>query len=236
MREERLDVVLIAVVDELGEIELLHLDHAGVAELLPPSPPEILGGSVSLGFDGENYLVTWGASSDGRALRGARVSPSGEWLDSTGFRISREGALAALRAPAAIARRGAGSLVVWEEENADGHGLYAAEIGLDGTVHPPGGALLASIAEAAVAEPSVASDGGRAVAVWQDAGEAERDVLGAEIPAGGTEPEVFTVSAEPAVEEWPRVSTCGRASAFVTYIQRGPTGAGDVRGRLLGGG
>lgn len=228
--------VLIAVVDELGEIELIHMDQAGVATLLPPSPPEILGSSVSLGFDGENYLVTWGASDDGRALHGARVSPSGDWLDPVGFRIAREGAPAALKAPAAITRHGAGSLVVWEEENADGPGLYAAEIGADGVVLQPGGVLLAPIDEAAVAEPAVASYGARAVAVWQDAGEAGRDVLGAEIPASGVEPTVFTISANPAQGAWPRVSACGPASALVTYTRRGPTGAFDVRGRLLGGG
>ncbi|MGK4005747.1 hypothetical protein WMF31_24175 [Sorangium sp. So ce1036] len=232
--------VMIAVIDELGEIELIHLDQAGGAELLPPSPPEIVGSSVSLGFDGTSYLVTLGVSDGigepGRPLHGARVSPSGEWLDTTAFRIAREGATAALRKPAAITRHGDGSLVVWEEENDDGIGLYAAEIGPDGAVRQPGGVLFAPIDDAAVAEPAVASDGARAVAVWQHTGEAESDVRGAELPALGAEPEVLTVSADPARELWPRVSACGPANALVTYARRGSTGAFDVRGRLLGGG
>ncbi|MGK3998798.1 hypothetical protein [Sorangium sp. So ce1024] len=226
---------MIAVVDELGEIELIHLDQDGVAALLPPGPPEILGGSVAMGFDGVNYLVTWGASNDGLALHGARVSPTGEWLDATGFRVAREGARARLRAPAAVTRHGDGSLVVWEEEGDEGVALYATEIGANGAVARPGGALLARIDAAAVAEPAAASGGARAVAVWQHAGEAGLDLLGAAVPASGVEPEVFTVSADPTREAWPRASACGPANALLTYTRRGPTGASDVRARLLRG-
>ncbi|WP_437613642.1 hypothetical protein WMF20_12910 [Sorangium sp. So ce834] len=238
--------VMIATMNELGEVELVRLDQAGVPELLPASPPEIGGRSISLGFDGVNYLLTWTAYDSWNeygpvgTLYGARVRPSGEWLDLTGFRISHQDAMSTAPAVPAITRHGTGSLLVWEEENTDKIGLYATEISSDGTVLQPGGALLALINRTprtwSETNPAIASDGARSVAVWANAAGADGlDVLGAEILGSEEAPALFTVSADPDTEGWPRISTCGPANAFVTYTRRGPTGIVDVRGRLLGG-
>jgi hypothetical protein len=106
----------------------------------------------SVAFDGSNYLVVYTAPlpTGGTAIRGVRVSPSGQVLDADGgFEIAAEGF------DPDVAFDGSGYLVVWNHftASATGHDIFAARITTGGQVlgqftisERPGNELESSVA------------------------------------------------------------------------------------------
>jgi len=106
------------------------LDSAGIVISQEGSYDQ---GSPAVGFDGANFLVVW---QDGRSgwfdIYGARVTPQGAVLDSTGIPI----APAAYRQSSpAVGFDGANFLVAWQDNRSGGdYDIYGARV-------TPGGAV-----------------------------------------------------------------------------------------------
>ena len=91
-----------------------------------------------VGFDGANYLVVWmddsGPYGEPYRICGARVSPQGAVLDTTGIFISRR---YMSRCCIALASDGKNSLVVWEDDTSSGYygyTVYGTRVTQEGAV------------------------------------------------------------------------------------------------------
>jgi len=132
----------------------------------------------SVCWDGVNFLVVWIDRFSGSwRVRGARVSPEGQVLDTSGFVIS--GDTADGNRPS-VAFDGTNFLVVWSSA----FDIYGARV-------TPGGALLDSPAIAISRAPNtqqypaVSWDGSNFLVVWQDKRTDEGDIYGARVTPGG---------------------------------------------------
>jgi len=120
----------------------------------------------TVAFDGTNLLVTW---ADGRSsnydIYGARVTPSGIVLDSTGIAVST--AVDDQNAPA-VAFDGTSFLVVWQDARSGrGDDIYGARVTPSGAVLDSSG-IAVSTAVDDQGNPALAFDGTNFLAVWQD--------------------------------------------------------------------
>lgn len=118
----------------------------------------------AIASDGTDFLVVW---SDGRGTRtriyGARIRADGAPIDAPAFPIS-DGIGSAARPAVAY---GAGEYyVVWDDART-GSDLYGARVGADGTLIDATSRLLFT-ASGTQAAPSIAFDGTRFVATWDD--------------------------------------------------------------------
>jgi hypothetical protein len=103
------------------------LDSAGFAISTAPNNQEY----PVLTFDGTNYLVVWQDRRSGVDIYGARVTPAGAVLDSTGIAIST--AANAQEYPALVFD-GDNYLVVWEDYRNGSYDLYGARVTPVGSV------------------------------------------------------------------------------------------------------
>ncbi|MCP3142120.1 hypothetical protein [Pyxidicoccus xibeiensis] len=103
--------------------------------ILLPAGPEASGHQVA--WDGRVFLVVWEQpGSDGlRDIRGARVSRSGELLDTAGLEVA---VAPETQASPAVASSGDGFLVTWTDERA-GTGVWGTRVSRGGDVLDPGG-------------------------------------------------------------------------------------------------
>jgi hypothetical protein len=122
----------------------------------------------AVAFDGADYLVVW---EDGRGgqfvphIYGARITPSGVVLDTSGIPISNGGDLEGLPA---VAFDGSNFLVVWERWYGSAPSdIYGARVTPDGIVLDPSG-FAVSQASNYEYQPAVASDGTNSLVVWTD--------------------------------------------------------------------
>jgi large repetitive protein len=96
----------------------------------------------ALGFDGANFLVTWAdyrRSSVYADIYGARVTPGGTVLDTSGFVITEA---AKDQLGPALVFGTANFLVVWEDYRSSGDiDIYGAHVAPDGTVSDEGGVV-----------------------------------------------------------------------------------------------
>jgi hypothetical protein len=104
------------------------LDSAGIQIFSAPSWQW----SPALSFDGTNFLVVWTDNNDTSLdIAGARVSPAGTVLDSSGITIST---VATYRSYPAVAFDGTNHLVVWESEYNGSPCIYGVRVTAQGTV------------------------------------------------------------------------------------------------------
>lgn len=117
----------------------------------------------SLTFDGENYIVVW---QDNRSsyvwdIYGARVTPEGELLDSTGFIIS---AAFNPQSNPYTCTGNTGCFVVWQDMRDSDWKIYGTRITTDGVVLDTAGIVITNSWDAL--DPTVTFDGNNYLAVW----------------------------------------------------------------------
>ena len=140
----------------------------------------------AVGFDGANYLVVWddirgGSSSD---IYGARVTPEGVVLDSSGIAVARG---AQYETAPAVEFGGSSYLVVWQDDRAgyEQDDIYGARITPAGAVLDSAGIAISAAAHGQVA-PAVSSDGANFLVVWQDLRSGvDSDIYGTRVTTGG---------------------------------------------------
>jgi hypothetical protein len=120
-------------------------------------------------WNGRDYLVVWQAESPTtrvRAIRGARVSPTGVVRDPAGLAIG--GAAAYRQQFPVVAAAGERFVVAWEDGRVAPSGdLYVARVAADGTVLDPAGVHPFATFRTRTAA-ALSSDGARVLLGWQD--------------------------------------------------------------------
>jgi hypothetical protein len=149
-----------ARVTPAGEV----LDTAGF--IISSTPEEQM--EPAIAFDGQNYLVVWQDERGGEGnddIYGARVTPAGVVLDSTGMAISPHAASGEYQP--AVAFDGRDFLVTWRALDDGGYGdIYGARVTPEGSVLDSAGIAI-STAAPDEASPALAFDGENFLAVWQ---------------------------------------------------------------------
>jgi hypothetical protein len=119
----------------------------------------------AVAFNGTNYLVVWLDRSSGSFdVWGARVTPSGEVLDSTGIPISVG---SHEHWSPDVGSDGTNNLVVWEDNRGAYADIYGARVTPSGVVIDTNGFII-SDATYGQGQPSLAFDGSNFLVVWLD--------------------------------------------------------------------
>ncbi len=143
------------------------LDSAGI----PISVDTSAQWSVDLASDGHNFLVVWCDSRNGEYeygkydIYGARVTSTGEVLDTTGFPISVE---AEPKHSPTLAFDGQNFLVAWSDQRGGGghDDIYGARVTLEGVVLDTAGIAISTATEEQ-RFADLAFDGENFLVVWE---------------------------------------------------------------------
>jgi large repetitive protein len=194
------------------------LDTAGIAI----SPAQ--GGQYrpAVAYGGASYLATWDnyRNSDDDVC-GARVTPAGVVLDSSGIDVS----LAAndQQSPA-IAFDGTNFLVAWQDYR-DGSGftdIYGARVSPEGAVLDPTGFVISHAADDQ-RDPALVFDGANFLVVWDDGRDGgDWDILGARVTPQGIllDSAGFVISHAQFPQCYPAVASSGTNCFVVWYDWR----------------
>jgi hypothetical protein len=168
------------------------------------SPPDGYRACASATCGANEFLVTWeDGFASGRDVRGARVGPSGEVLDSAGIPIS--GQTGTQCAPA-TASDGTDFLVAWQDWRSGSYDIYCARVSQSGTVLDTAGVAVCTSSGDQVA-PVLTYNGTDYLVLWQS----QADLHGARISPHGVvlDPDGFIVSAAPATQQHAAVASDG---------------------------
>jgi hypothetical protein len=184
------------------------LDFAGIAMSTATGNQKF----PAVAFDGTNFLVVWedyrnGSYSD---IYGARVTPTGTVLDSSGISIST--AAQSQESPV-VTFDGTSFLVAWHDyRNGDTSDIYGARVTPDGAVLDPVGIAI-STAVHFQWDPAIASDGVNSLVVWKDWRGNSPNLYGARVTPDGTvlDPAGIAISTADGQQSMPAItfgSTC----------------------------
>ena len=184
----------------------------------------------ALAFDGENFLVVWqddcGSTID---IYGARVTPAGVVLDSTGIAISTE---AWSQEIPGLAFDGESFLVVWQDDRVSGYrDIYGARVTPAGVVLDSAGVAISAAARYQDS-PAVAFDGHSFLAVWHDDRSAPyRDIYGARVtPAAVVLDSAGIVISTAAYGQYEPVVAFDGTNSLVVWEDERTGGAYDIYG------
>ncbi|MGQ9708160.1 MAG: hypothetical protein ACUVUR_04725, partial [bacterium] len=182
--------------------------------------------SPALAFDGMNFLVVW---EDGRSsssdIYGARVSPSGVVLDTSGIGISTA---ANYQGYPAIAFDGTNYLVAWHDTRRGSWAdIYGARVTPVGAVLDPSGISIAAAANSQQI-PMVAFDGTNYLVVWSDDRRGYFDIYGARVNKSGTvlDPSGIVISGATNVQWRPDLAFDG--TNYLVFWQDNRSGGADI--------
>jgi hypothetical protein len=206
---------LLVVWDETGEsgrhIRGVRLTTGGTildTTSIRISPPDGYRACASIAYGTSEFLVAWedGFASN-RDVRGARVSPSGEVLDSAGILISEQ---TGTQCAPATASDGTDFLVAWQDWRNGSYDIYGARVSRTGTLLDTAGIAVCTNAGDQVT-PELAYSGTDYLVLWQAPGTAVRDIYGARVSRQGVvlDPNGFVVSAAPNVQDQPAAAADG---------------------------
>jgi len=188
---------------------------------------------VASGFDGTNHLVLWEDCRNKVGepdIYGARVTPAGSVIDSSGLLISQS---ARGQYNPALGFDGSNFLAVWEGDRSGYTDIYGARVTPDGAVLDPQGFVISAAANWQY-QPALAFDGTNYLVVWQDYrnGIDEPDIYGARVAPDGTvlDPSGIAIAAVADRQGYPAVSfgdgeftvvwQDGRNSDYDIYLAR----------------
>jgi hypothetical protein len=138
------------------------LDPAGI--VITQAPCDNEAPAPALAFGGTEFLVVWSDDNDGH-IYGARVSPQGTVLDTTGIAISQAAAYQCLPD---VGFDGMNFLVAWEDHRNGGRAnIYAARVTPAGTVLDTAGIVITQAPEEQFC-PAVGFDGANYLVAWED--------------------------------------------------------------------
>ncbi len=139
--------------------------------------------SPFVAFDGINYFVVWEDKRNGNYdIYAARVSPSGEILDTAGIPVST--AVNAQYSPS-VSFDGTNYFVAWSDIRNDADDIYGARVTPSGTVLDTGGIIISNASDKQYA-PSLISGVTDYLVVWTDWRRgAVSDIYGARITQSG---------------------------------------------------
>ena len=172
----------------------------------------------AIASDGDEWLVVWQKLTTAQwDVFGARVSASGEVLDSSPILIST--GPADETAPT-VAWDGTDFVVGWADLRlGTGKDIYAARVAPDGTVRDPAG-IAVSTAAGDQDTPSAAWEGSNVLMTWADLRSgASSDVVGARLSVDGHVVDVrgAAISHLPTDETQPAVTATSAGRALVAY-------------------
>ena len=175
--------------------------------------------------DETEFLVVWDETRDrSRDIRGVRLTPEGEVLDSLGIPISPAGND---QWYPAVDRGASDFLVVWEEGRYRDRDVRGARVRADGVVADSAGILIAGGSWEQRA-PDVASDGTDFLVVWQDLRSADYDIYCAGVSDSGTILFGIPLCVAAGWQVAPAVASNGTDYLVLWYSQT--TGAYDLYG------
>jgi len=168
--------------------------------------------TTSLSFDGVNYFVVWADErrGDNYDIYGARVTPAGALLDSSGIIISS--AFSGRKWPA-VAFDGTNYFVVWADwRNNEVADIYGARVTTSGVVLDPSGIPISTANDAQV-RCAVAFDGTNYFVVWDDyrVGWPVNDIYGARVTTDGVvlDPDGIPICTAPSNQSYPDIAFDG---------------------------
>jgi hypothetical protein len=180
----------------------------------------------ALAFDGQNYLVVW---TDQRAssyddIYGARVTPAGVVLDTSGIAISTA---TGVQGHLAVVSDGENFLVVWQTDmGADG--VYGARMTSAGVVLDPAGITISTLADGNAA---LVFDGENSLVVWQETRNGSgADLYGARVRSDGTVFGKGAVVSQEGIQSFPALARGPGDQMFLAY----QGWAGVVGGKAYG--
>ena len=139
----------------------------------------------AVGFDSACFLVVWGDARNGddEDIYGARVTPTGEVLDTQGIAISQADRD---QFDPDVSFDGTGFLVVWVDQRGGDYDVYGARVTPEGTVLDSSGIAISQAAYDQ-SSPAVGSDGANYLVVWQDnrTGSGWYDIYGTRVTSAG---------------------------------------------------
>jgi len=173
----------------------------------------------ALAFDGENFLAVW---EDWRGLSdicGARVSQSGQTLDTSCIAISTA---RSIQEEPAVAIGDGNYLVVWRDDRGLPSDIYGARVTPAGAVLDPQG-IAVSTAASSQESPAVASDGESFFVIWDDYRGSSHDIYGARVtPAGMVrDPQGIAISTAAGSQAHPAIAFGGGCFLVVWEDHRG---------------
>jgi hypothetical protein len=163
------------------------------------------------GFDGTNFLVVWqdDRNKSGEPdLYGARVTPGGGVLDTSGFLITL---CARGQYAPDVGFDGTNFLAVWQDDRNGYTDIYGARVTPGGTVLDPDGIAICT-AQNYQFSPAIAFDGTNFLVTWEDdRGDTTGDIYGARVTPGGQvlDPSGIAISDAPGRQRSPAVSFAG---------------------------
>jgi hypothetical protein len=174
-------------------------------------------GSAAVGFDGENFLVTWDDSRSGSEadIYGARVTPEGLVLDTAGFAVSQA---AYIQEFPALDFDGENFLVVWQDYGSEGYShVYGARVTPEGKVLDADGIAIGK-ADGRQELPTVGFDGENQIVLWEDSrNNTDFDVYGARVDPDGQVFDLGPVIDQPADQSSPALCRVGTGRMFPAY-------------------
>jgi hypothetical protein len=195
-------------------------------------------------FDGTNHLVVWQDYRNNTKyadIYGARLSPAGSLLDTTGIEIGK--LTNDQQAPAVASAGSGGFVVVWQDkQSGTSWDIYAARVSTAGALLKTSSGLTYFAVGTATGDqcaPAITHDGHNYVVAWEDdCGTANGDLHGARVTAAGAlgDKTPFVISAGTAAELGPALASAGDGQLLVAYHRPEATtvyGVDRVQGRLV---
>jgi len=140
--------------------------------------------SVSIAFDGTNYLIVWLDTRNREQIYGARVSSSGVVLDTVGIIVSH---FASWSSYPMITFGGTNYFVVWADlrnRYTSIEDIYGVRITQNGTILDTIPIAISTAAGSQIL-PAVAYDGANYLAVWEDNRSGSWEIYGARVNQSG---------------------------------------------------